>query len=235
MCGRYGFIPGKKFAEEFEIDNPGDLKWDASYNLPPASVNPIVTMNSPKHLTLALWGLIPHWAKDKKIAYATINARSEDIETKPTFREAFKKSRCLVPCSFYFEFARLREDPKIKIPYLFKVKDQDHFSLAGLYSVWVDPENGREIPTYTIITTEANSLGARIHHRMPCILHKNNWDDWADNNHSDSVVLKSLLKPFPSSEMESWPVSREINNPRNDRPDLIMKTKEFGEESIENS
>lgn len=221
MCGRYGFTPDKDFVDEFEIENRGETKWHQSVNIPPGSTNPIVTMNSPKHLHMAHWGLIPPWAKDKKIGFATINARSEEAESKPMFRTAYKKGRCLVPMTSYLEFAHLKSDPKTKIPYAFKVKKAIVFAVAGLYSLWRDPESDSEIYTYSILTTHANDLGATIHSRMPCILHQKDWDTWADNSHFDSVTMKSLLNPFPAKDMDAWPVSRDINNPRNNDPELL--------------
>lgn len=225
MCGRYGLIPKKDFIEYFELQNPEDLRWDADYNIAPTTMNPIVTMNSPKQVHLAKWGLLPVWAKDTKIGWSTANARAEEVDTKPTWKHAFEEKRCLVPVSYYFEFAHLKEDPKQKVAYLFKLKGQDNFAIAGLYSVWKDSE-GKGIPTYTIITTEANKLGGKVHSRMPVILHKEDWDEWADNRHFDPIVLKHLLKPFPENEMESWPVSREANNSRNNGPEIIKPVAE---------
>lgn len=220
MCGRYGFVPKADFSERFEIQNSHELKLESSYNLSPGTINPIIVANSPKKVIFAKWGLIPHWAKDPKIAYSTINARSEEIEIKPVFKESFKNKRCLVPASFYFEFATLKSDPKVKVPYLFKLKGTDEFAMAGLYSVWRDVED-HEICTYSIITTQANDLGAKIHSRMPAILSENDWDEWEDNSQCDVKSLKSLLRPFTGKHMEYWPVSRNLNNARNDSADLI--------------
>lgn len=220
MCGRYGYIPKKGDKELFELENFGDIRIDADYNISPTTLNPIITMNSPKKFLMAKWGLLPVWAKDPKIAFSTANARAEEIDIKPTWKHSFKNFRCLVPVSFYFEFAHLKEDPKKKVAYLFKLKKQENFAIAGLYSTWHD-SNGNEIPTYTIITTTANKLGARVHSRMPVVIDKHDHDEWADNKHYDPVVLKKLLKPFPDSEMESWPVSKEANNSRNNNSEII--------------
>lgn len=227
MCGRYGFTPDKDFVNDFEIENRGETKWHPSYNSSPTSTNPIVTMNSPKTVHLALWGFLPKWADSPNFGFSTNNAISEEIESKPMYKTAFKEHRCLIPVSFYFEFAHSKEDPKHKVAYLFKLKKHKVFALAGLYSTWHDPKQDKDIFTYTILTTKANTFGARVHSRMPCILAKDDWDTWADNKHFDSVQLKSLLKPFDNTKMEAWPVSRELNNGRNNYPELIEKVPEI--------
>ncbi len=227
MCGRYGFTPDKDFVDDFEIENRGETKWHPSYNSAPTSMNPIVTMNSPKTLHLALWGFLPAWAKAQNMGYSTSNAISEEIEDKPMYKHAFKEGRCLVPVSFYFEFAHMKDDPKHKVAYLFKLKKEKVFALAGLYNIWHDPKEDKDIFTYTILTTKANKTGAKVHSRMPVIVAKEDWDTWADNKHYDSVTMKKLMQPFPDSEMEHWPVSQELNNGRNNYPELIEKVPEI--------
>ncbi len=225
MCGRYGFIPSKNFVEDFEIVNAKEFRWDADYNIAPTTLNPIVTMNSPKKIQLAKWGLLPVWAKDTRVGFSTANARSEEIDTKPSWKSSFQNKRCLVPVSYYFEFAHLKEDPKQKVAYLFKLKGSENFALAGLYSIWKDAE-GTGVLTYTIVTTNANKLGAKVHSRMPVILNIKDYDHWANNDHFDPVVLRDILRPYPEEEMESWPVSKEANNSRNNQPKIIKPVAE---------
>lgn len=146
---------------------------------------------------LMRWGLIPSWAKDPKIGYKMINARSESILEKPSFKKPFLSQRCLIPASGFYEWQHL--DNK-KIPYYFKLKDQDLFAFAGLYDEWKDPE-GYPLKTFTIITTEPNEVVAPIHNRMPVILPEKSEDIWLDHTISDPQKLLSLLTPYKNSEM----------------------------------
>ena len=175
---------------------------------------PIITMNSPKKVEMMKWGLIPHWAKDPKIGYKMINARAETVAEKPSFRNAFKKHRCLVPASGFYEWKRT--DGK-KQPYFIHEKKEPIFAMAGLFEIWNNPV-GEEIRTFTIITTEANSLMAKIHDRMPVILDEKNEDTWLQGEMED---IKKLLKPISSSGMESYKVSTAINSGKIDIKDLI--------------
>ncbi len=172
MCGRYGFVPPKDFKDRFELENElVDLR--ARYNVAPGSIMPIITRNSPNRVELMKWGLIPFWSKDPKIAYSTINARSETVETSPAFRKPFKSQRCLIPASFFYEWKRI--DKKTKIPYLFKLANDEVFSFAGLYDIWKDAEE-KEFKTYTIITTTPNKLMESVHNRIPVLLSKEDED-----------------------------------------------------------
>lgn len=224
MCGRFGVIDGPKVAKKFDLGQLG-FEFGPRYNIAPGEQAIVITMNSPRTAHLMKWGLIPHWAKDSKIAYKTFNARAEEVELKPTFRESFKHKRCLVPASFYFEFARLEKDHKTKVPYLFEAKDQEVFAFAGLYSEWKD-EKGQSVLTFSIITTRANKKAARVHSRMPVILHEEDWDNWADNSRFDLKYHKGLLKPYEVKQMDCWPVTNELNNARNDYPGLIEPVQE---------
>lgn len=162
------------------------------------------------------WGLIPFWAKDPKIGYKMINARAETVNEKPSFKHSLKNKRCIVPASGFYEWLK---SEKQKIPFYIKPKDQEYFSFAGLYDVWKDAE-GKEIKSYTIITTTPNIKMAKIHDRMPVILKVADEDKWLDQNTDIDELLK-LLKPYPDSEMEIYSVSDLVNSPRNDNKDLI--------------
>jgi putative SOS response-associated peptidase YedK len=221
MCGRYGFIPTKEFSDRFELANAGEFRWEPSYNIAPSSVDPVITMNSPKKVRLMKWGLVPSWWKKdpKQISFSNINARIEDIETKPVFRSAFKKNRCLIPASFFYEWA-LTADPKVKEPYVFRLKSKEMFAFAGIFDQWNDVE-GHIMETYSIITCPPNKTVGKVHTRMPVILKKENEDEWADNANFDPVVLKGICQPFPESEMEGYHVNRRVGNAREDGPELI--------------
>jgi putative SOS response-associated peptidase YedK len=211
MCGRYAVIPKSDFYDRFEIDGR-EIKAGTSYNITPGASVPVVTMNSPKKLTLMRWGLIPGWATDPKIVYSTINARAEEIEKKPAFRNAFKYRRCLVPASGFYEWKRVSDEGKlVKIPYWIKLKDKDIFGFAGIY------ENN----TFSIVTTVANEIMRNIHDRMPVILHKQYEEVWLDNSRYDLTELKNLMVSYPTAEMEIVRVSPRVNNPRENDEELI--------------
>ncbi len=218
MCGRYGLSidDAKKVYERFEIENKlYELK--PRYNIAPAQMNPVVTTNSPNHIRLMFWGLIPHWAKDRKFAYKTINARSEGIDEKPTYKKPFQLQRCLIPASGFYEWTKM----KPATPYYFELKDISLFAFAGLYDVWKDPVDNQDVYSYTIITTQANDVVSPVHHRMPVILQKEDEDFWLNPDVVEPERLLPLLKPYPSERMISHPVSTRMNNPMIDDESLI--------------
>jgi putative SOS response-associated peptidase YedK len=158
-------------------------------------------------------GLIPHWAKDKKIAYSTINARSETAATKPAFRDAFKRQRCLVVADAIYAW---RRDGEEKWPQLIRLKGGGPFAFAGLWSTWRSPE-GEDIESYTIMTTEPHDFMARSHNRMPVILGQDDHDRGLDLDADPTHVLKPCLADW----LEAFPVDKRVGDVRNNDPDLI--------------
>ena len=164
-------------------------------------------------LDLIRWGLLPSWAKDRKIAWKLINAQAETVDKKPSFKKAFEKRRCLVPVDGFFEWKKIG---KRKQPYMIAMADRAPFTLAGLWENWKDPDSGEWVRTFTIITTDANELVATIHDRMPVVIAPEDRERWLKG-----PKPKELLKPYPAELMTMWPVSPDLNSPRNDRPDLL--------------
>lgn len=216
MCGRYAFFSIKDIKDRFGVEN---VQIDPSYNIAPGTINPIITRNSPNKLTFAKWGLIPFWSKDPKIGYKMINARRETVATAPSFSEPFKSKRCLIPANGFYEWKRVTE--KEKYPYYIEMKDEEVLSFAGLYDVWKDPE-GKEITTYTIITTSPNDLMKDIHNRMPVILKRDDEDKWLDKDSAPGVLI-GMLKPIEPKYLEAYQVSSKVNSPRNNSEDLIKR------------
>ncbi len=220
MCGRYSIGSPEEVLKKYDHDK--NLKLKPSYNIAPDTVNPVVAVRSPAKIYLMRWGLIPSWVKDLKGGYSMINARAEGIEAKPAYRKPIRSQRCLVPATGFYEWKKLKlEKNPEKVPWYLKVKNQELFFMAGVYDVWKAPD-GRELLTYSIITTTPNKLMSNIHDRMPVILEDKNLDEYLDPKTPLEDILK-LLKPFPDSKMEGWPVSREVNSPKNNFPDLINK------------
>ena len=208
----------RDLANRYDAYSDNDFNLEPNYNVSPSFVMPVITKNSPKKIQFMKWGLIPSWAKDPSIGNKLINARAESILEKPSFRNSFKNKRCLVPATGFYEW---KKDENTKIPYYFKPKDDSIFSFAGLYDVWVDAE-GKEILSYTIITTEPNELMRPIHNRMPVILRIEDEDKWL-YLHSKYSELIDLLKPSEIETLEKYQVSSEVNNPRNNSEILIKK------------
>jgi putative SOS response-associated peptidase YedK len=162
------------------------------------------------------WGLIPYWAKDPRIAYKTINARVETVDTARSYRQAFKKRRCLIPADTFYEWKKVVGG---KIPYAIGMKDDAPFVFAGLWEGWKDPATDEWLRTCAIITGEPNELVAQIHTRMPVILPEEDHSKWLGE--TEAGDLKALLKPFPANQMRIWAISPRVNSPENNDPDIL--------------
>jgi putative SOS response-associated peptidase YedK len=193
------------------------------YNAAPTQDVAVVRFNpetKERTLDTLRWGLVPYWAKDVKIGYSLINARSESVAEKPAFREAFKSRRCLIPADGFYEWKKL--DPKTKQPYAIVMKDRSLFGFAGLWERWKDKGSGEVVRSFTIITTTPNEVCAPIHDRMPVIVDPLNYGKWLGEEPVDPARLLSLLRPFPAEPMEAYPVSTAVGNVRNDEAGLLM-------------
>ena len=225
MCGRFGRLGDKqRIAEWMEAHDGGvfdDSFFAPSYNVAPQSFQPVVRLDSEtgeRELTVMHWGLVPFWAKDAKMAFNTINAKAETVTTSPTYREPMKRRRCLVPADFFFEWKKL--GAKTKQLYAIAMKDAELFAFAGLWDSWKDRVTGKALETFTVITTDPNELMEPIHNRMPVILHRQDYDRWLTVADPANLPV-DLLRPYLAEEMKSWPVSRDVGNVRNNRPELI--------------
>ena len=212
MCGRFTLrTPAKDIAELFRLADVPDLR--PRYNIAPTQPVAAVRLNKEanRELVMLHWGLIPFWADDPKVGYSTINARAETVATKPTFRQAFAKRRCLVVADGFYEWQKTNGR---KQPFFIHMKDDQPFAFAGLWEHW--KRDDQEIESCTIIVTEANDVLKPIHDRMPVILSPEDYDEWLDPKVEDKKQLEGMLRPFASGEMEAYPVSTLVNNPRND-------------------
>ena len=181
------------------------------YNIAPSQ--PVITVieNQVQELT---WGLIPNWSKEPK---AIINARSETLETRASFKESFEKRRCLILADGFYEWRRVG---KSKQAFFFQMNDSHAFAFAGIWDKWRKGEIS--VMTCAMNTTDANELLTPIHDRMPVILHEKHYDLWLDPNVSPGE-LKKLLEPYPSEEMKTHPVSSQVNYPDIDNPELVER------------
>ncbi len=211
MCGRFTITASvKELIEHYGLE-PQKVDWTPNYNAAPTQNLPILTNDEPKKLTIARWGLIPSWAKDVKIGYKLINARSETIASKPSFARALEKRRCLIPADSFFEW---KKEGTKKIPMRFQLPKNQIFSFAGLWEHW--KRDNQDIVSFTIITTKPNETVQKIHDRMPVILTKKQEKTWLTEPHPD------LLQPF-QGKMEVYQVSDKLNSPRNNDESLLLK------------
>lgn len=215
MCGRYVLAETRALAERFSV--VGELpSITPRYNVAPTQTMPVIVKHSPNRLVLMRWGLIPSWSKEVKTEQVLINARAETLAQKRTFRQLLSSQRCLVPASGFYEW---QQTVAGKVPHYISLKDEPLFAFAGLYDHWTDPQ-GTEVLSYTVITTAPNALMAPIHNRMPVILRKDEEEAWLNPDETEADRLLPLLRPYPPELMEAVPVSRAVNNVRNDGPAL---------------
>lgn len=217
MCGRFVIKLDDNFYFRYEIDEV--LGLESNYNVAPFSNIPVVVKNSPKKVVKMKWGFIPSWAKTYNPKYAVINTRAESIDEKPYFKSSFKKSRCLIPATGFYEWKREGDE---KTPYYFHMKDSSYFSFAGIYSIWKN-ENNEDIYTCSIVTTTPNKEMESIHDRMPVILSKEDEEIWLDKTIEDENILKPLLKPYTDSKLDVYEVDKKVNSPKNKGEDLLVK------------
>ena len=180
-----------------------------------------------KQIELFHWGLIPSWAKDPKIGNRMINARSETLAEKPSFRNAYKRRRCLVLADGYYEWQKIPGE-KSKQPVYIRLKSQKPFAFAGLWEVWKGTGMDEPLRSCTIITCPLNAVLAEIHHRMPVILPAEVYETWLAPDEQSSEVLQPLLVPYADEEMEAYPVSRFVNRSANNSPECIAPVDALG-------
>ncbi len=217
MCGRFALATEKKILEML-YDLELRLHFNQRYNIAPSQE--ILALrhsqqNNQKELVYLKWGLVPSWSDDPAIGNRMINARAETAPEKPSFRSAFKKRRLLIPVSGFYEWKQEKEG---KQPYFICQKEGQPFSLAGLWEHW---ERGDQVlETCTILTTEPNQLVAPLHNRMPVIISRNNYAEWLKME-TEKSILMNMLKPYPPEDFIAYPVSRRVNSPGNDGPELM--------------
>jgi putative SOS response-associated peptidase YedK len=226
MCGRFTLASNtQKLAEAFAgFELPADLP--PRYNVAPSQPVAVVANNGQHKVEFFRWGLIPSWAKDPKIGNQMINARAETLAEKASFKNAYKRRRCLVLADGFYEWYTPPSAPPDrggkgggKTPMYIRLASGEPFAFAGLWEMWQTAEDF--ILSCTIITTSPNELMAQIHNRMPLILPREAYEQWLDPAERTSDQLNSLLKPYPAELMTVYPVSKLVNSPKNDSPALI--------------
>jgi putative SOS response-associated peptidase YedK len=242
MCGRYASSrKPEDLVEEFDVDRvevAEALRPD--YNVAPTDSVYAVLDRIPKtapdapperRLATVTWGLVPSWAKDRSIGSRLINARVESLADKPAFRRAFAKRRCLLPADGYYEwYATQQVGPRgkpVKQPFFITPKDGGVLAMAGLYEIWRDPavadeeEPGAFLWSVTVITTSAEDSLGHIHDRMPMLVERSRYDAWLDATKTSTDDLKDVLVPAAPGRLQAYPVSKAVNNVRNNGPELV--------------
>ncbi len=225
MCGRFTLKSPPKSVADLFTTLQKTLAFDApesiatSYNVAPTQNVLTARQRKPGELEFAelRWGLVPFWAKDLKIGSRMLNARGETVATKPSFRSAFKKKRCLVVADGFYEWQKL--DDGSKQPFYITMKHGGPFCFAGLWETWGKDEEYTE--TCTVITTEANEIMQPLHDRMPVILEEEQYEMWLDPEFQDTQALEGQLKQYSSDQMLTTPVSTFVNKVANNTPECI--------------
>jgi putative SOS response-associated peptidase YedK len=220
MCGRFALTidPVDMQAAFSEFIFPSQVA--SRYNVAPTQPILVLPNDGSNKADFFVWGLIPSWAKDPAIGSRMINARAETLSEKPAFRSAYKYHRCLVFTSGFYEW-QVQPGVNTKLPHFIHLKTGEPFAFAGLWENWESPD-GSNIRSATIITTEPNELMATIHNRMPVILPRTGYAQWLDPAPQQPATLQELLVPFPSADMEAFPVSTRVNSPVNDDPGCLL-------------
>ena len=198
MCGRFVLLTDlSAVTESFGIQNVA-CEYRTGRNITPGQeIAAVIRADNRNTLAGFRWGLIPSWAKDPSIGNRMFNARAETVSEKPSFRNAFRKRRCLIVADGFYEWQKLG---KARKPYLFSLKSGKPFGFAGLHESWTSSDH-KTVHTCTIITTEPNELIRPIHDRMPVIVPKEAESAWIDPENANSKELLSILKPYPAGDM----------------------------------
>ena len=236
MCGRYAIIDGKKVLATFPllqqaIREKGVFSRLPHYNAAPMQKLPVVAVREGS-LTLGRmqWWLVPHWSKEPRSDFSTFNAKGETLDTSRLFAPYFKGSRCLIPADAFYEWKKSMASKTVgqkakqvveKQPMCIRMRDEQPFMFAGLFSVWKGGEDKDELPTFTIITTAPNELLAPIHNRMPVILSPEEYDPWLDRDYHDTEKLKKMLVAYPPKKMKAYRVSRVVSSSQNNVPECV--------------
>jgi putative SOS response-associated peptidase YedK len=219
MCGRFvQYSDPEIYASAFDLDLLSAAT--PRYNLAPTQQVLVVrkTEEGERELVPLRWGLVPSWSKGPESGYSMINARAESVDLKPAYRNAFKHRRCLIPSEGFYEW---KKTGGAKTPFLIRRADGEPFGMAGLWETWHGKEDEETIESCTIIVTEANALVQELHDRMPVILAPEDYAIWLDPENKDTDGLRRMLRPADPTPWTLVEVSRKVNSPKNDSPELI--------------
>lgn len=215
MCGRYA-LNATPAALVTRMGLDESAEFGPRFNIPPGTDIPVIRQSpeGKRILHLLRWGLVPHWSKDPAIGAKLNNARGETVAEKPSFRDAFRRRRCLIPASGFYEW---KQEGKIKQPYYISLKSGEPFAMGGLWESWKTPD-GSILRTACVITTGPNAVMAPIHDRMPVIIAPEQWQAWLS---APMETIAPLVAPCDASLMQAWPVVRRVSKTQDDDANLI--------------
>ena len=215
MCGRFALgIPKQRLEEHFGCEFP---ETGPRYNIAPGQDILVVGENeSGRHAAPFRWGLVPHWADAPSTKYRMINARCESAASKPAFRDAFSRRRCLVPAQGFFEWKREGES---KTPWFISLKTGEPMALGGIWELW--RRGDEQLYSCAVMTCQPNELVAKLHDRMPVIIEPTDYGRWLDPGLSDTSEIAALCRPLPAGLLAAHPVGSKVNSPRNDDASII--------------
>lgn len=225
MCGRFTITLE---ARELQLNlSIGELPedWQPRFNIAPSQLIPVVVDAGQRKVEWMQWGLVPFWAKSSGISSKLINARAETVAEKTAFRQSFLQRRCLILADGFFEWLKTGGRSIPSTPYFFHEKNKAPFTFSGLWDRW-EGTDGKVLKSCTIITCNANEVVKPIHHRMPVILDEANRWEWLSSN--EPQELQSLLVPIREDFLNTYPVSRLVNNPNIDSEDCLLPAREQG-------
>lgn len=221
MCGR--LVRERRFDEELsKFKAIAETPITARFNIGPMQRDLMLRTGADgtRRVLPSQWGLVPSWAKERRVGSRMFNARAETLLEKPSFRSLVARQRCVIPGSGFYEW---QGEGKAKQPLYIRRRDGTPLFLAGLWSTWTDPETGESLTSHTIITTHANNFMAPIHSRMPVVLEGAALDAWLDPGMTDPAAAMALLQTCPDDTLTAYPVGPEVGNIRNDSPELIAQ------------
>lgn len=223
MCGRFT-LSYKTKELQMALGLPeSKLDWQPRYNIAPSQPIAAILDGETKKIEFLRWGLVPGWAKDIEIGNRLINARSETIMEKPSFKNAFARRRCLILADGFYEWKKSAVKGVSSQPYYFFLEDRMPFAFAGIWEIWQSPEGG-ELWSTAIITCDANDIVKPVHDRMPVVFDKNQMFDWLEDRPQKELV--EMMQPYPEEKMNSYMVGKAVNSPFNDTPECIEEKKD---------
>ena len=218
MCGRFG-ASYRDIKLRWNLH--GNFSFQTRYNIAPSQEVPVIVRSDGHNEAKVMkWGLVPSWAPDPSMGQRMINARSETLLEKPSFKQAVEKRRCLIPANGFYEW---RPDGKRKLPMWIQLKTREPFAFPGLWDCWIDRQTGKSLYSFTIITTRANALLSRIHNRMPVIYDRIMGRHWLNETVRDPLGLSLMMQPVASERLEADEVSSLVNSLDNDSPECVRR------------
>jgi putative SOS response-associated peptidase YedK len=213
MCGRITLhTPESRLWEAFHLEPAAPLGLKPRYNIAPSQSVPIIReTEAGREMVMVRWGLVPHWSKEPKTQYSTINARIETVAEKPVYRTPFKHRRCLIPADGFYEWKVVDGQ---KVPHHIRMKDGEVFALAGLWDHWEG--DGESLESCSIIVMPANAVMKRLHDRMPAIIAPGDYDRWLDSRITDKAEILSYLDSAPSGQLITYPIGPWVNSPKHE-------------------